>query len=637
MKPLFGCVSKGITTSALSKLNLSRYFPRSTNKILTTRLLNTGSLANTNSDNIHNKENNSAGAVSTTVDKPKSHPITNFVEKSSTVESVKTSQKPPSDTYPHYVAYTEEGTVRVDIRKSPQLISSQSLRGVREVNQDRVAFRPLRIPGMVTDRRDKGSAQVMYFGVFDGHGGTECSQLLQDTLYKEIEQIQPSELISIVDGYRQLGDSWHDYTPKVLADMIDIYDKEKRFQSFLTLEERLTLAFIKTDMEISLHDWREKMGSTSCVVLMWDSEGLPFWSKDSNVNLMIANCGDCKAILCDTVNGGHARALTRLHRPSLRSEKQRLERYGTMFSIDSYGEERAMSLVANTRAFGDWLVKHFGIIAEPEISHLTVSGNDGAFIVVVSDGVTDVMTDQEIVDVVKNTRTAEVGAKIIAQTAEKLNSLDNISAIVVRLAGWDVPTLVDLTKDFREERIKNNEMIKRFQGGHDTNFSMNSDLNGSGNILLVNPDKLIQRIFGSKGKGKPKPSNTKNTSELSTTTPNLNTHLHPSSLSVKAIRGRLALLKVQLTLRSIGEEIDLGDGMDDTGDVLSINEVVDMTLKVLGKGEGSDQSHNSSSTKNTTSFDFHSKAALTKFDILLTSDELKRAWKLLGLHVIEIT
>ncbi|KAJ2499881.1 hypothetical protein GGI11_007921 [Coemansia sp. RSA 2049] len=70
--------------------------------------------------------------------------------------------------YPYYVAYTEEGTVRVDVRKSPQLIGQTSSRGTRGYNQDRAEFRPLRIPGMVPDWRDKSSAQLMYLGVYDG-------------------------------------------------------------------------------------------------------------------------------------------------------------------------------------------------------------------------------------------------------------------------------------------------------------------------------------------------------------------------------------------------------------------------------------------------------------------------------------
>ncbi|OMJ09024.1 hypothetical protein AYI70_g11168 [Smittium culicis] len=83
------------------------------------------------------------------------------------LSSAKEPQKVPL--YPSYVAYTEEGTVRVDVRKSPQLIGVKSSRGVRPVNQDRAMFRPVRIPGMVADRRDKGSAQAMFFGIFDGY------------------------------------------------------------------------------------------------------------------------------------------------------------------------------------------------------------------------------------------------------------------------------------------------------------------------------------------------------------------------------------------------------------------------------------------------------------------------------------
>ncbi|KAJ1782350.1 hypothetical protein IW139_005291, partial [Coemansia sp. RSA 353] len=75
---------------------------------------------------------------------------------------------PDSRLYPYYVAYTEEGTVRVDVRKSPQLLGQTSSRGTRGYNQDRAEFIPLRIPGMVADRKDLSSAQIMYLGTYDG-------------------------------------------------------------------------------------------------------------------------------------------------------------------------------------------------------------------------------------------------------------------------------------------------------------------------------------------------------------------------------------------------------------------------------------------------------------------------------------
>ncbi|OLY81233.1 Protein phosphatase 2C-like protein [Smittium mucronatum] len=577
---------------------------------------------------------------------------------SSSLSDAKNPEKEP--VFPYYVAYTEEGTVRVDTRKSPQLIGVKSSRGVRPYNQDRSIFRPIRIPGMVADRRDKGSAQAMFFSVFDGHGGEECSQFLLDNLHKEISSVRNQDLFSIVDGYRHLGERWANYVPETLKNMVDSYSKEKILHSFLTLEERLTLAFIKTDLMTSHFDWSPKTGSTACSVVVWDSEGLPFWSKDSTVQLTVANCGDSRAILCNTADGGLAQPLSNPHRPSLVEERSRLEKYGAIFSIDSYGEERAMSMVANTRAFGDWLVKPFGIIAEPEIISLSVSGTDAAFLVIASDGITDVLTDQEIVDIAKGCPTAEKAAEKIYIAAETLNSQDNMTVIVVRLAGWDVPTLADLTKDFRLERMKNAEEMEKFRGSITTNTdrleseykdflsSSKSKNDSNKKPSLVSPDKLLYKIFNLKSNKKFFSDKTNSISSLSgngfTHSPDKN------KLSIRVIEDRLASLKAKLTLKLLGEDIILNP--NDSSDILPIDQAMKMSIKVLGKSDQLQgdpnkptQKHGDvTETKKSFSLDqnkynsmnsFHSKSAHLKYNILISLDELKRAWKLLGISSIQ--
>ncbi|OMJ18318.1 Protein phosphatase 2C-like protein [Smittium culicis] len=579
--------------------------------------------------------------------------------------------------FPSYVAYTEEGTVRVDVRKSPQLIGIKSSRGVRPVNQDRAMFRPVRIPGMVADRRDKGSAQAMFFGIFDGHGGENCSQFLKDNLFNEIETIKNQDLFYIINGYRQMGDAWKDYTPEYLKNMVDIYSKDKILHSFLTLDERLTLSYIKTDLAISQFNWSEREGSTACSAVIWDSEGLPFWSKDSNIQLTVANCGDCRAILCNTTDGGFAQPLSNSHRPSLHKEKSRLEKYGAIFSIDSYGEERAMSMVANTRAFGDWVVKPFGIIAEPEITSVSISGADAAFLVMASDGITDVLTDQEIVDLAKGCPTAEKAANLIYEAAEMLNSQDNMTVIVVRLAGWDSPDLIDLTGSFRKDRIKNSEEMKKFRGSLLTNIekleneykeilcSSKSSLDSDPKpTALVPPDKLLYKIFSHKSNiNKPFVNST------NLKPPIFKPH-SPSSqdlnkLSVRVIEQRLTALNAILTLKLDGEEINIPNtgltspNSDEESDILPIDQAMKMSLKVLGKLEKTqpppskhkpkseiqptsqidlskvESSFSNARIKYKSSNSFRSKSANLKYNILLSLDELKHAWKLLGISSVE--
>jgi protein phosphatase PTC6 len=61
-----------------------------------------------------------------------------------------------------------------------------------------------------------------------------------------------------------------------------------------------------------------------------------------------------------------------------------------------------------------------------------------SFLVLVSDGVCGQLTDQEIVDVVKEARTPEEGARdVVGFATEVTTDGDNATALVVRLGGWE--------------------------------------------------------------------------------------------------------------------------------------------------------------------------------------------------------
>ncbi|KAL8954324.1 MAG: hypothetical protein Q9193_007287, partial [Seirophora villosa] len=116
----------------------------------------------------------------------------------------------------------------------------------------------------------------------------------------------------------------------------------------------------------------------------------------------------------------------------------RLRRHAGSFITDSFGEER-MSGLANTRAFGDMPSKRMGVSAEPQIALTQLAPGEYAFLALVSDGVTDEASDQEIVDIVKECRTPEEGAKAVVAFATEAGSSegDNATCLVVRLGGWE--------------------------------------------------------------------------------------------------------------------------------------------------------------------------------------------------------
>ncbi|KAI9845899.1 MAG: hypothetical protein M1837_004435 [Sclerophora amabilis] len=181
---------------------------------------------------------------------------------------------------------------------------------------------------------------------------------------------------------------------------------------------------------------RFKGGSTCSVAMISTPTPTPFWHPATPSTLLTSHVGDTRILLCSTANGS-AIPLTTNHHPSSPSEGSRLRRYAATFVTDSFGEER-MSGLANTRAFGDMQSKRIGVSAEPEIRRLDIRPAEYSFIVLVSDGISGTLNDQEIVDVVKEARTPDQGAKDVVRFATEVSTEgDNATCMVVRLGGWE--------------------------------------------------------------------------------------------------------------------------------------------------------------------------------------------------------
>ncbi|KAL1630257.1 Protein phosphatase 2C 6 [Neofusicoccum ribis] len=181
---------------------------------------------------------------------------------------------------------------------------------------------------------------------------------------------------------------------------------------------------------------RFKGGSTCSIALVSTSTPAPFWNPGSASTIVTAHVGDTRIILCETATGQPV-PLTSNHHPSLPSEAERLRRYAAAFATDSFGEERISGL-ANTRAFGDMASKRVGVSAEPEIRRIELAPAEYSFMVMISDGVSGTLSDQEIVDIVKEARTPEQGAReVVSFSTEVSRDGDNATALVVRLGGWE--------------------------------------------------------------------------------------------------------------------------------------------------------------------------------------------------------
>ncbi|KAL3531558.1 hypothetical protein ACH5RR_010880 [Cinchona calisaya] len=113
--------------------------------------------------------------------------------------------------------------------------------------------------------------------------------------------------------------------------------------------------------------------------------------------LMLANAGDCRAVLC---RKGQAIDMSQDHRPSYASEHRRVEEPGGLID-DGY----LNGVLSVTRALRDWDMKlprgsASPLIAEPEFRQIVLTEDD-EFIIIGCDGIWDVMSSQQAVSLVR--------------------------------------------------------------------------------------------------------------------------------------------------------------------------------------------------------------------------------------------
>lgn len=181
---------------------------------------------------------------------------------------------------------------------------------------------------------------------------------------------------------------------------------------------------------------RFKGGSTCSIALLSTPSPTPFWNPATTSSMLVAHVGDTRILLCSTSNG-QAVPLTTNHHPSSPVESNRLRRYAATFVTDSFGEERVLGL-ANTRAFGDIASKRIGVSAEPEIRRVDIGAAEYSFMVLMSDGVSGTLDDQEVVDIVKEAKTPELAARDVVNFATEVTTEgDNATCLVVRMGGWE--------------------------------------------------------------------------------------------------------------------------------------------------------------------------------------------------------
>ncbi|CAF2122741.1 unnamed protein product [Brassica rapa subsp. narinosa] len=141
--------------------------------------------------------------------------------------------------------------------------------------------------------------------------------------------------------------------------------------------------------------------------------------------LVVANVGDSRAILCR--ESDVVKQLTVDHEPE--KERELVERKGGFVSTKPGNVPRVDGQLAMTRAFGDGRLKEH-ISVRPDIEIVEIHG-DTKFLILASDGLWKVMSNEEAWDEIKEVRNAEKAAKALVDEALARGSKDDISCVVV--------------------------------------------------------------------------------------------------------------------------------------------------------------------------------------------------------------
>lgn len=409
--------------------------------------------------------------------------------------------------------------LKIPLLKFPGIIGHATSRVNRLYNDDTFSINMLRkLYG--NNRLDP----VLNLSLFDGHGndGAKVSRLLAEKLHLNLvptnessTQINKHEFFQLLERYSKEigGEYWckvynareqfyskfiqncHTKQEQVLFDsekqgsrmLFDKYgnliDKNSLLNEFIRL--KFYYSFLKFDID---HCCGFQGGSTASSIFISPFSDAETKNQDINndesfivepsglLKLVVTQVGDSRIIICDS--NGVAHNLSQPHHASNKRESQRLGHIVDPPDLDAFGQSRFLNNYANTRSFGDITAKKHGLSAEPDIysylvgntNHLPYSevsklqfGGNECFIMMVTDGVTDLLSDQECTDIVTTTvnlrgikkATPQFVANEVIEfiTTIANKDADNATCLVLRLPNWGNWPSLDRTGPSRVAKL----------------------------------------------------------------------------------------------------------------------------------------------------------------------------------------
>ena len=239
---------------------------------------------------------------------------------------------------------------------------------------------------------------LAYFGVYDGHGGSECSEFVSLVLHEKVCQQRTL--------WSDPGKALKNAFKETQEDFVDFATKSSIYS-----------------------------GSTACVALV-------FLGK-----FFVANIGDSRIVLSRM---GRVVEISIDHKPVLKSEMERIHRAG-----GKVVHKRVQGVLGVSRAFGDieynalkeksWDKIFAGdlITAIPDIFEVELRPEEDEFILIASDGLWDSMPSQKVVNVFRHYLVKCNGSidrallKLVEEAKSCAKDADNITVQVIMFDGGE--------------------------------------------------------------------------------------------------------------------------------------------------------------------------------------------------------
>lgn len=292
--------------------------------------------------------------------------------------------------------------------------SLYTLQGKKGVNQDAMIFWE-----NFCSRDD-----TIFCGVFDGHGpyGHLVAKRVRDLLPVKLgadlrmEDGRETSAINIKGNTCEVGLPEH--TDRGSAVSSEAKQNGEYPEIFQALRTSFLKAFHVMDRDLKLHKNIDCFFSgTTAVTLIKQGH-----------NLIIGNLGDSRAVLGtrDENNQLVALQLTVDLKPNIPSEAQRIrQRKGRIFALPEEPEVARVWLpkynspgLAMARAFGDFCLKDYGVISMPDVTYHCIAEED-EFIVLATDGVWDVLSNDEAVSIVSRATPRASAARFLVESAHR--------------------------------------------------------------------------------------------------------------------------------------------------------------------------------------------------------------------------